>query len=174
MNKINFGCGRRVLDGFYNVDAIRHEKAPRDPELIHAVEFDSEGVIVNPLPLADGWADEVHGLHVIEHVTAWQAPGLVAEWKRLLRSGGALILELPNLESAARNLLAGGTDQMSMWPLYGDPGPKCHFNCHRWGYTPKTICAIVAEAGFTRIEMRPPLTHGARANRDMRVEARKP
>ena len=29
--RINFWCGRHVRDGWLNVDAVRHPKAPRDP-----------------------------------------------------------------------------------------------------------------------------------------------
>ena len=51
--KINFGCGRQVLDGFFNVDAVHSAKAPRAPELLHAVAFTSAGDVANPLPLAE-------------------------------------------------------------------------------------------------------------------------
>ena len=43
--------------------------------------------------------------------------------------------------------------------------------CHRWGYTPATIAALLQESGFANIRVLPPATHGAKANRDMRVEA---
>lgn len=171
--KINFGCGRQVLDGWFNVDAVHSPRAPRAPELLHAIRFDAAGAVANPLPLDGGCAAELMAMHVIEHVYAWEAPALLAEWKRLLAPGGLLVLELPNLEAAARNLLAGRGDQMAMWPLYGDPGHLDPFMCHRWGYTPTTIKALLQAAGFTAIEVMPPRTHGARADRDMRVEARR-
>lgn len=172
--RINFGCGRQVLDGWYNVDAVLSPRAPRPPELLHAIVFEKDGAVRNPLPLSAGCADELIAMHVIEHVHAWEAPHLVAEWKRLLMPGGRLVLEMPNIEAAARNLVAGMNDQMAMWPLYGDHGHRDPFMCHKYGYTPKTIRGLLKDAGFTAIEMRPPQTHGARANRDMRVEARKP
>mgnify|MGYP000440909087 CR=1 FL=1 len=43
--RVNFWCGRQVLEGFYNVDAVLHPKAPRQPELLHIVEFDAAGGI---------------------------------------------------------------------------------------------------------------------------------
>lgn len=172
--KINFWCGRQVLDGFYNVDAVLHPKASRYPELLHVVEFDPLGAVRNPLPLADGCAELLQAMHAIEHVTEWQAPHLLAEFHRLLAPGGTLVLELPNIEAAARNLLAGRPPQMSMFAFYGDGSHRDPYMLHRYGYTPATITALVAAAGFIKVRVLPPVTHGARHDRDMRVEARKP
>lgn len=122
------------------------------------------------IPLPDSCATEVMALHVIEHFYRWEAPAVLAEWRRLLEPGGLLILELPDLAKACRNLLAGKGDQMAMWPLYGDPGPRDPYNCHKWGYTPKTMAALLGECGFGKIKMLPPQTHGRRLERDMRVE----
>lgn len=172
--QINFWCGRQVLDGWLNVDAERHPRAPRAPDLLHALRFSRDGAVENPLPLADGCAEALQAMHVIEHVYAWEAPHLVAEWRRLLAPGGRLVLELPSLALAAQNLLAGDVDQMTMWPIYGDPATRSPLMCHRWGYTQRTVEALLLQAGFGHIEHMLPQTHGARATRDMRVEARRP
>lgn len=171
--KINIACGKQTWDGFFCVDAVAHPKALRKPDLIHAFDFDKAGALIYPLPLSDGCADEVHSYHFLEHVYRWEAVALVNEFARLLKSGGKLVLELPNIEAAARNLLAGMDDQMTMWPFYGDPGHRDPFMCHRWGYTPKTVYVLLESCGFERIQIREPKTHGARVNRDMRVEAKK-
>jgi predicted SAM-dependent methyltransferase len=172
--KINFGCGRKVLAGFFNIDAVRNPAAPRDPELLYAAEFNGDGALKQKVPLDAGSANEVHAYHVIEHVYAWEAEALMAEWKRLLKPGGLLVLELPNIESAARNLLNGLSDQLHMWPFYGDPGHRDPYMCHRWGYTPHTIMNLLDRCGFVEIHMADPQTHGARKNRDMRVQATRP
>lgn len=168
--KINFACGKQTWDGFYCVDAVRHPKATRDPDLLHVLEFERTH-LVNPLPLPAGCAEEVHSYHFLEHVRAWQAPALVAEWRRLLRAGGRLILELPNLELACRNVLAGMNEQMAMWPLYGNPHTCDVYMSHYWAYTPTTVRALLEAGGFEKVKILPPKTHGARTNRDMRVEA---
>jgi hypothetical protein len=168
--RIHFACGKHVWDGFYNVDAVRHPSAKRDPELLFEMRFE-DGALVEQLPLADGCATELHAMHIIEHFYRYDVDAVIDEWKRLLAIGGKLILELPNLEAACRNLLAGMSDQMSMWPLYGDPGWKSPYMIHRWGYSPKTIHSLLAFHGFDKITLLPPVTHRARANRDMRVEA---
>ncbi len=171
--KINWWCGRRVLDGHFNIDAAHNPKAPRAPELVHALAFKADGSVANPVPLGDGCADYLQAMHAIEHVHEWEAPHLLAEFMRLLRSGGTLVLELPNVEAAARNLLAGEPPNMWSFPLYGDGSHKDPYMCHKFGYTPKTLKALVAEAGFIDIRLMAPQTHGPRPNRDMRLEARK-
>lgn len=167
---INFACGKQTWDGYYCIDAVKHPKATRDPDLLHILRFDGQN-LVNPLPLADGVADELQSHHFLEHNFAWEAPALVQEWRRLLKTGGRLIIELPNLEAACKNLLAGMNDQMSIWPLYGNQELNDPFMCHKFAYTPKTARALLEANGFTRVIVLAPQTHGARANRDMRLEA---
>lgn len=171
--KINFAAGKQTWDGYYCIDAVKHSKATRDLDLVHALTFDRDGALLNPIPLADGCADEVCSFHFIEHVFSWEAPAVIAEFRRLLKPGGLLVLECPNLELAARNLLAGMKEQMWMFPFYGDPLHKDPFMCHKFGYTPASLEAMVKQAGFTAVKHRAPITHGARINRDMRLEARK-
>lgn len=169
--KINYGCGRRVQDGAFNIDAVVNSKAPRPPELLHALEFNADGSIVSKTPLEDGFADELFAGHVIEHVTEWQAPFVIQEWARLLKSGGKLILELPDIIKAAKNLIAGLPPQMCMFAFYGDGSHKDPYMTHRYGYSPATIKALVQANGFTQVKILPPQTHGRKLNRDMRVEA---
>ena len=169
--KLNIGCGKQTWPGFYCVDAVRHPKASRAPDLLHAFQFAEDGALLNPLPLADDCADELHSYHFIEHVYRWEAPALVDEFRRLLKPAGKLVLELPNIAAAAQNLLAGMNDQMAMWPLYGDPEHRDPYMCHRWGYTPETITELLQAHGFSAASVLPPVTHGAKRKRDMRVEA---
>jgi predicted SAM-dependent methyltransferase len=163
--RLNLGCGKMVLDGFVNIDIQQNPKAKRPLDIL---------ADVRSVPLHDECADEVHAYHVIEHFYRWQTPEVLGEWKRLLKAGGLLVLELPNIEAAARNLLAGMDDQMCMWAFYGDPSHRDPYMCHPWGFTPKSIKSLLSECGFSHIELKPPQTHGRRVNRDMRVEARKP
>ena len=162
--KLNIGCGRMVLNGWTNIDIQVSPRAPREPELL---------CDVRSIPLPDECATEVMALHLIEHFYYWEVRDVLQEWRRLLTPGGTLILELPNLAAAARNLLKGLNDQMCMWPLYGDPSHGDPYMCHKWGYTPETIKKELVRNGFQNIRISKPLTHGRRANRDMRIEATK-
>jgi hypothetical protein len=152
--KINFACGKQTWDGFYCIDAARNQRAKREPDLYYAMEFDGVNLRAE-IPLPDECATELHSYHFIEHVYRWEAPAVLAEWRRLLKRGGLL------------------DDQMSMWPIYGDWGHCDPYMMHKHGYTPITISALLAANGFDLIKVLPPRTHCARSDRDMRVEARK-
>ncbi len=169
--KLNIGAGKQTWPDFFCVDAVQHPRASRDLDLIHAFTFAEDGTLENPLPLDDGCASQVHNYHFIEHVYRWEAPAVIQEFRRLLKPGGLLVIECPDLAKSAQNLLRGATDQMCMWGMYGDPSWKDPYMCHRWGYTPKTIGHLLKAEGFTKIRVMAPKTHGRKVNRDMRVEA---
>lgn len=169
--KINYCCGRQVLEGYLNIDAVVNPKAPRPPELLHTLSFHPDGSLLASTPLADACAEELQAMHALEHFYQWEAPALLREWHRLLKRDGKLILELPNLILACQNLLAGKSGQWSMWPLYGNQETRDPFMCHKTGYTPATVTKLLSDHGFINIKVLPPVTHGAKLNRDMRVEA---
>lgn len=162
--KINVGCGKNILDGWINVDIQAHPLAKRAPDLL---------CDARTIPIESESASELFACHLIEHFYLWEVPDVLKEWRRLLRIGGKLILELPNIELCAKNLLAKKTDQMSMWGFFGDPGHSDPYMCHHWGYTPITIRTLLTQNGFDRVVLLRPQTHKSRADRDMRVEAHK-
>lgn len=170
--KINFACGNKPLPGFFNIDAVNRDGTPVD--LIYLADFDENCELRERIPLDDECADELHSMHFIEHLYRFHADAMVREWFRLLKRGGRIVLECPNILLAAKNLLAGTRDQLSMWGLYGDETHRDPFMCHRFGYTPATLQKLLENNGFVKVEHRDPQTHRARVNRDMRVEAIKP
>lgn len=172
--KINFACGRRTNPNYFNIDAIQHPKASHRLDLLYQMKFLSDGSLRERMQLSDGIADQLQAMHFIEHVFRWEAESVLLEFKRVLKPGGKLILELPNLLLACKNLLAGLDDQMSMWPIYGDWNHKDPLMMHKHGYSPKTITRLVKSCGFIDIKTLPPQTHKSRTNRDMRVEAINP
>lgn len=127
------------------------------------------------LPYGDNTIDRIAGIHVLEHVYEWEAAPMLTEWKRTLKPGGQLILELPCMDKVMHYLaiaiqkgepLAGF---MSWWPLWGDPKHQDPRMTHKWGYTKQMLMDLLAAVGFEAITMNKPQYHFPM--RDMRVEA---
>ena len=165
--RLNLGCGDKILEGYVNVD-VAPSRGGRAPDVIcdlhDLARFES------------GSVDEILSVHVVEHFWRWEVIGVLKEWVRVLKPGGTMILECPNLISACEAVLAdperatlpGLEGQRSMWVLYGDPSWKDPLMCHRWAYTPQSLGAVMHEAGFTQIRQEP-AQYKLREPRDMRV-----
>lgn len=162
---LNLGCGRHVLDGWFNIDVQRSPKAKRDPEMLSDVR---------KIALPDGCAQQIMAIHLWEHLYRWECDAVIAEWNRLLEKGGQLILEMPDLYKFCANILAEKGDQMGMWGLYGDPREQDVYMCHHWGWTFSTIKPFLEQAGFKDIRETVTQWHRCgRQDRDFRVEATK-
>ena len=170
--RLNLGCGDKILPGYINVDVAdgRNETVPD-------VICDVRRLSV----FSDDTADEILSVHVVEHFWRWEVLDVLKDWVRVLRPGGRMILECPNLISACEDFLAdpegasgpGRESQRTMWVLYGDPAWRDPLMVHRWGYTPASLGRLMAEAGLVNIRQEP-AQFKLREPRDMRVVGEKP
>ena len=154
--RLNLGSGCRNVVGYTNVDL--------DPR----ADVNSD---IRTLPFDDDSADEVMAIHVIEHFYRWEVLDVLKEWRRVLKPGGLLVLECPDLGKLVNNLVRGDTEQMTLWGLYGDPSYQSVIMTHNWAYTFNMLRSVVEEAGFTGAVQKPPRWHYPQ--RDMRLEASK-
>lgn len=170
--RLNLGCGDKILDNYINVD-VAPSRAGKKPNVLcdlHRLE-----------PFANDSADEILSVHVIEHFWRWEVVDILKEWVRVLKPGGKLILECPNLTSACQAFLnaplqrsrADQNGQTTMWVFYGDPGWKDPLMVHRWGYTPESLGEVMREAGLIDIRQEP-AQFKLREPRDMRMVGMKP
>lgn len=172
MVKLNLGCGDKILPGYINVDIV-DERAGKIPE----VNCD----IRNLTLFEDNFADEILAVHVIEHFWRWEVETIIKEWMRVLKPGGLMILECPNLISACEEFLKdpelnsgqGKEGQRTMWVFYGDPKWKDPLMNHRWGYTPNSLAKLMVDSGL-RSARQEPSQFKLREPRDMRIVAEKP
>lgn len=122
---------------------------------------------------------KVRMIHVWEHFYLWEAEQLGREIFEILAPGGELIMELPDIEKAARFLLKQADPgrvkehKLTYHAFYGgqDVYPGSVPMAHKYGYTPESIRAQLENIGFV-VEILPAETH--RPQRDMKVVARKP
>lgn len=169
--RLNLGCGDKILKGYINADIAPSRRETRPQILCDQMR----------LSFQDDSADEILSVHNIEHFYLWEARTVVSEWLRILKPGGRLIVECPNLLNAAKELLknpeegacADKKGQMTMWVFYGDPGWKDPLMCHKWGYTPASLGRLLEDCGFQKVRREAAL-YKKREPRDMRVTAVKP
>ncbi len=172
MKKLNLGCGDKILPGYINVD-VAESRLDRKPDVLCDLH--------KLTPFEDDSVDEILSVHVVEHFWRWEVVDILREWARVLKPGGTMILECPNLISACQELMQqqdaatgpGQEGQRTMWVLYGDPAWKDPLMIHRWAYTPRSLGQIMFEAGLVNLRQEP-AQFKLRDPRDMRVVGEKP
>ena len=166
MHNLLLCCGPTRPAGFVRLDSNpKHE-----PDILASIP---------PLPpAARGPWDQVELIHGIEHFLMWRVDELLQEIHDVLKPGGVLILEQPNLEAAARVLLGldppqyRGVLESAMWPIYGDPAHEDEGYLHRWGWTPTTLVSRLRDvAPWSSVSVLPQQYHAYAKGRDFRVEA---
>ncbi|MGY0197476.1 methyltransferase domain-containing protein [Leptothrix sp. BB-4] len=166
--RLNLGCGAKIWPGFVNVD-LDQNWSGLSPDVIADV--------TGPLPFPDGHADEVHAYHVLEHLPRWAVEDCLREWQRVLKPGGALVLELPCLDKILgifQQHISTGTPapmQLTLYGLFGDPGYRNEAMLHRWCYSKHELRNLMGQVGLVSVVEELPRTH--RPERDMRLIGRR-
>jgi len=84
MKKLHLGCGGKHLDGYINIDL--YEQAGVD------LVMDATDLL-----FVNNSVDEIRSEHLIEHFTYHQATKAFKEWFRVLKPGGLLFIECPDI-----------------------------------------------------------------------------
>ena len=156
----NLGCGSRHWPGWINVDLAPDADIRSDLRNLDAIPSDS--------------ADAVAAIHVLEHFHEWEALPLIQEWRRVLKPGGKMILELPCLNKICYYVAKCVQDKlpldetMLLHPLFGSPKERDPLMGHKWGYFKETLRVLLERAGLREIQFVTPRYHFPM--RDMRVE----
>ena len=108
--------------------------------------------------------DAIFSSHNIEHVYTHEVPIMLGEFLRVLNDGGYFVVNCPNLIPVARLIVE---DKLTE-PAYISPaGPIApldilhghgasiergnEFMAHKTGFTPKSLNAVLLEAGFKNV-----------------------
>lgn len=169
--RLNLGCGDKVMEGYINVDVVP-SRLGKAPDILS----DLKDLSV----FTDNYADEILAVHVVEHFWRWEVEDTLREWVRVLKPGGQMILECPNLVSACEEFLrdpekhatAGPEGQRTMWVFYGDPAWKDPYMIHRWGYTPSSLSQLMQKVGLINVRQEA-AQFKLREPRDMRIVGEK-
>jgi len=151
---LNLGCGKRVLEGFVNVDKYS----------------DGAGVLKADMYLLPFKNDDVKGIfsaHSLEHLPIRRAYLALRDWLRVLAPGGIVLLSMPDLDMIMSTLLRSDLTMQArrwfMYTLFGyqadmevpkdnedptvDPG-----QFHTSGYSKRSLVQEMEDLGYKILE----------------------
>jgi len=168
--RLHLGCGSEYWRGYVNID--------NSPGANCDVCLDFTRIEERFQP---GSVSEIVMIHSLSYLRLWQAREMFGGIYRLLKPGGQLIVELPDLAKCARKALAhdGALDGYleAVRGLYAFGLDQiCNremFTPYAFGWSAWHLQLELKRAGFRRVDLSDPLTHGQRLDRDIRVTATK-
>lgn len=153
--RIDIGAGNKIKEGWVTLGL----------EPSHFIQSD-----IRTLPLPDDFVDEARAIHVFEHLHRWEALATLQEWRRVLKPGARIALELPELGRCCRAVLEGLDQRNGLYGLFGDPVYEDPLMCHKWCYSEKEMYSLMKSAGFRKVGFNQLETHGRKRWRDMHIE----
>jgi len=154
---LHLGCGRRRLKGCVNIDV--HDSP--------ATDYLAD---IARLPCADNSVTVIENYHVIEHVPHTRISDVLSEWLRVLRPGGTLIIECPDLDRAAAEYLEGNEDRL--YSIFGRQ--RFSGDTHYWGFNARRLRNLLQAVGFVDVVECEPRDYHASAEPCLRIECAKP
>lgn len=164
--KLNLGSGGVPYKGYLSVD-LYDQRAH--------VQMD-----ITKLDFDDNSVTEILASHVFEHLNPYHSIAILKEWLRVLKPGGRLIMEMPDIEQLCKRFIAANTGERYgiLNAIYGSVnttdvgGPDNITSPHLFGWWPQSLHDHLYNAGYTQIEfMGEKIPH---PESNLRVEAVKP
>jgi len=142
--RLHLGCGKRYIPGFIHIDLC---------DLPHIYYKHS----VDKLPMfEDNSVELIYASHVIEYFGREETEVVLAEWHRVLTSGGTLRLAVPEFPALVRVYQKTGDLGHILGPLYGrmiidrgSYGKKIIY--HKTVYDFSSLRKILEKKGFTDV-----------------------
>ena len=118
-------------------------------------------------PVASGSVDAVWSSHNLEHLQRHEVPSALAEFLRVLKPSGLLLLTLPDLQQVARLVVEDRLEDRAYTSASGPITPLDmifghtaslargnRYMAHRTGFTARTLQLVLVEAGFVEVTLR--------------------
>lgn len=163
---LNVGCGPRLrqrLHKHFHGREWREIRLDIDP----AVDPDILCSITDMSPVASASVNAIWSSHSLEHVHRHEVPGALAQFLRVLKPAGLLLLTVPDLQQVAELVAADRLeDQAYVSPsgpitpldmIYGHTPSlaRGYFSmAHKTGFTRRSLHQSLAEAGFAEVQVR--------------------
>ncbi len=159
--KINVGSGDNYLEGYVNIDA----QASKNPDVVvDALLYIKE--------LEDNSVDEILAEQFVEHLSPADAHVFVVASRRVLKPGGKLIIECPDIAKVA---IAFAERRTPFWRLLqscfgGEGGANTNYG-HKWGYSSASMRGLLLETFNEVLESNTMSSPSSVAERDFHFEA---
>lgn len=147
------GCVNRYEagDGWANIHLDASKRNIVDEETQAMAVPDICGRIED-LPLENESFDEIRCWQTLEHVKRYDAEKALNEFHRVLRSGGVLDVEVPDLSLVIHGYCDGkfSWDDLLLF-TYGEQfeaQPDDDLMTHRWGWNESSLAEALSAAGF--------------------------
>lgn len=114
----------------------------------------------NNLPYKTGSVEEILAVQVFEHFGPQEAKVVLKHWRDLLKEGGKLIIDVPDIIETAELLNMAETEEERTWTeklIHGTRNNE--FAYHKTGYWPQKLENMLTEAGFTEIKIISRINH---------------
>lgn len=132
---LHLGCGLIHRLGWINLDRYATE----------AADLMADAVL---LPFADGCAEAIQALQLVEHLGYVGTLYGLHEWARVLEPGGALLVETPDRPATLHATLDSETSEDAQpWLL----GTEQRGQSHRYLFAADELAQMVAKAGFEQV-----------------------
>ncbi len=154
--RLHIGCGQRRLPDFVNIDC----------NYSNATDYVGDA---SSLPCLDNSVERIETYHVIEHIPLPAVSTVLSEWRRVLKRGGCLVLECPDVDQAMREYLAGNDDRL--FSVYGRQ--RFAGDAHYWGYSENSLKRLMESAGFYEVNAVAPQDYHKDTEPCLRIECKK-
>jgi predicted SAM-dependent methyltransferase len=157
---LNAGSGSLAADGLHPIFRNPNWQEVR-LDIDERVRPDLVGSITDLSAFEDRRFDAIWCSHILEHLHTWQVGRALAEFRRVLKPTGFLLVRSPDLEAIAKLVVEGRLEAVA----YQSPaGPITaldmlfghslsiqrgnHFMAHNTGFTLERLGRLLLEAGF--------------------------
>ena len=160
---LHVGCGHKRKDKTTRTFA-REDWQELRLDIDESVHPDIVGTMLDMSAVQDASVDAVYSSHNIEHLYPHEAPKALAEFKRVLKPDGFVVITCPDLQSVcaliAQDKLTEPAYTSPAGPitpldiLYGHRPPIAKGNlymAHRCGFTQKVLTGTLQAAGFAMV-----------------------
>ncbi len=96
--RLHLGCGESIFSGYVNIDY------PQERHNVYAAVADYQADVTT-LRFPEGSVDEIRLHHVFEHFNRTVALAQLIKWHHWLKIGGRLVIETPDFEASAADVL---------------------------------------------------------------------